>query len=155
MPWHKILMGFIQKIGICFKEPIFYECICVTELTDFTGFTWAAPSSSQCGAALRLQGGSVDVDLTAVVLYCQPASTLHTVCGAKVTANRTWLKGPCGLFSAFPTKLFCASSGRNSERISFHIKHLESNFHWILFTTRSQNLTMATKQTTEAANMSP
>lgn len=46
---------------------------------DLAGVTGAAPGSSQCGAALGLQCGSVDVDLAAVVLYCQPASTLHTV----------------------------------------------------------------------------
>lgn len=58
---------------------------CVCELTDLAGFAGTAPSGSQCGAALRLQRGSVDVDLTAVVLYCQPARTLHTVCGTEVT----------------------------------------------------------------------
>lgn len=46
---------------------------------DLTGFTGASPGSSQCGAALRLQCGSIDVDLAAVVLYRQPACTLHTV----------------------------------------------------------------------------
>ena len=55
------------------------------ELTDLAGFAGTAPGGSQCGAALRLQCGSVDVDLTAVVLYRQPARTLHTVCGAEVT----------------------------------------------------------------------
>lgn len=55
------------------------------ELTDLAGLTGAAPGGSQCGAALRLQRGSVDVDLAAVVLYRQPARTLHTVCGAQVT----------------------------------------------------------------------
>ncbi len=59
------------------------------ELTDLAGFTGAAPGGSQCGAALRLQCGSVNVDLAAVVLYRQPAGTLHTVCGAEVTTENT------------------------------------------------------------------
>lgn len=46
---------------------------------DLAGFTWAAPGSSQCGAALRLQCGSVDVYLAAVVLYGQPTSTFHAI----------------------------------------------------------------------------
>lgn len=46
---------------------------------DLAGVTGAAPGGSQCGAAFRLQCGSVDVDLAAVVLYCQPARTFHTV----------------------------------------------------------------------------
>lgn len=51
--------------------------------TDLAGFTRAAPRSSQRGAALRLQRGSVDVDFTAVVLNRKPASTLHAICRAK------------------------------------------------------------------------
>lgn len=53
------------------------------ELTDLAGLTGAAPGRSQRGATLRLQRGSVDVDLTAVVLYREPASALHAICGAK------------------------------------------------------------------------
>lgn len=51
--------------------------------TDLAGFTRAAPRSSQRGAALRLQRGSVDVDFTAVVLNRKPAGTLHAICRAK------------------------------------------------------------------------
>lgn len=57
--------------------------MCVGKLTDLAGFTGAAPGGSQCGAALRFQCGSVDVDLAAVVLYREPTRTLHTVCGAE------------------------------------------------------------------------
>lgn len=89
LPWHKILVALIKTIGSSLKESIFCECICVTELTDLAGFTGAAPGGSQRGAALRLQCGSVDVDFAAVVLYRQPASALHTVCGAQVTAEKT------------------------------------------------------------------
>lgn len=59
--------------------------ICVYKLTNLAGFTGAAPGRSQCGAALRLQRGSVDVDLAAAVLHRQPARTLHAVCGAEAT----------------------------------------------------------------------
>lgn len=50
-----------------------------TSSVNLAGFTGAAPGSSQRGAALRLQRGSVDVDLTAVVLYREPASALHAI----------------------------------------------------------------------------
>lgn len=59
------------------------------ELTDLAGFTGASPGGSQCGAALRLQRGSIDVDLAAAVLYGQPAGALHTICEAKETAEVT------------------------------------------------------------------
>lgn len=49
-------------------------------LTDLAAFAGASPGGSQRGAALRLQRGSVDVDLAAIVLYGQPACTLHAVC---------------------------------------------------------------------------
>lgn len=51
--------------------------------TDLAGFTRAAPRSSQRGAALGLQRGSVDVDFAAVVLNREPAGALHAVCRAK------------------------------------------------------------------------
>lgn len=41
--------------------------------------TGAAPGCTKCGATLRLQCGSIDVDLAAVVLYREPARTLHAV----------------------------------------------------------------------------
>lgn len=50
-----------------------------TSSVNLAGFTGAAPGGSQCGAALRLQRGSVDVDLAAVVLNRKPASALHAV----------------------------------------------------------------------------
>lgn len=55
--------------------------VCACKLTDLAALAGAAPGRSQCGAALRLQCGSVDIDLAAVVLHRQPAGTLHTVCG--------------------------------------------------------------------------
>ena len=53
---------------------------CAFVLTNLAAFTGAAPGGSQCGATLRLQRGSVDVDLTAAILDVEPASTLHAVC---------------------------------------------------------------------------
>lgn len=66
----------------------FSESLCVSGLTDLAGLTGAAPGRPQGGAALGLQSGSVDVDLTAVVLYGQPAGALHTVCGVQETAKK-------------------------------------------------------------------
>lgn len=54
-------------------------------LTDLAALAGASPGRSQRGAALRLQRGSVDVDLAAAVLYRQPARTLHAVCGSQNT----------------------------------------------------------------------
>lgn len=50
-------------------------------LTDLAGFAGAPPGGAQRGAALGLERGSVDVDLTAAVLDAQPAGALHAVCG--------------------------------------------------------------------------
>lgn len=66
----------------------FSESVCVSGLTDLAGLTGAAPGRPQGGAALGLQSGSVDVDLTAVVLYGEPAGALHTVCGVEETAKK-------------------------------------------------------------------
>lgn len=60
----------------------------VSKLTGLAAITGASPGRSQRGAALRLQRGSVDVDLAAVVLYRQPTRTLHAVCGAE--AEKQW-----------------------------------------------------------------
>lgn len=57
----------------------------VLTLTDLAALAGASPGRSQRGAALRLQRGSVDVDLAAAVLYRQPARTLHAVCGRQNT----------------------------------------------------------------------
>lgn len=67
------------------ETPTRMNLVCAGVQTDLAAFTRAPPGSPQRGAALRLQGGTVDVDLTAAVLYRQPAGALHTVCGAKVT----------------------------------------------------------------------
>lgn len=67
-------------------------CFWINELTDLAGFAGAAPGGSQRGAALRLQRGSVDVHLTAAVLYREPASALHAVCGATAEQRRLDLK---------------------------------------------------------------
>lgn len=45
--------------------------------TFFTLGTRAVPGLSQRGAAVRLQGGSVDVHLTTVVDHLQPARALR------------------------------------------------------------------------------
>lgn len=55
--------------------------------TNLAALAGASPGRSQRGAALRLQRGSVDVDLAATVLDGQPARTLHAVCGSQNTNN--------------------------------------------------------------------
>ena len=55
-------------------------CSLVEYGTDLAALARAAPGRPQGGAALRLQGGSVDVHLTAAVLDVEPAGTLHAVC---------------------------------------------------------------------------
>ena len=52
--------------------------VCV--LTDLAAFTRTAPGGSQRRAALRLECGAVDVDLTAAILDIQPARSFHAVC---------------------------------------------------------------------------
>lgn len=70
---HLALVNVFTHKALPTSEPSRAGCV------DLAGLTGAAPGGSQCGAALGLQCGSVDVDLTAVVLYRQPARTLHTV----------------------------------------------------------------------------
>lgn len=48
--------------------------------TFFTFGTGAVPGFSQCGAAVGLQCRPVDVDLTAIIDYLQPAGTLSSLC---------------------------------------------------------------------------
>lgn len=55
-------------------------CAFVCVLTDLAAFTRTAPGGSQRRAALRLERGAVDVDLTAAILDVQPARSLHAVC---------------------------------------------------------------------------
>lgn len=50
-----------------------------TDWIFFTFGTWAVPSFSQCGTAVGLQCGPVDVDLTAIVDDLQPASALSSL----------------------------------------------------------------------------
>lgn len=76
------------KIRFLLFFSFFSESVCVSGLTDLAGLTGAAPGRPQGGAALGLQSGSVDVDLTAVVLYGEPAGALHTVCGVEETAKK-------------------------------------------------------------------
>lgn len=47
-----------------------------TDGVFFTFGTGAVPGFSQCGTAVRLQRGSVDIDLTAVIDDLQPAGAL-------------------------------------------------------------------------------
>lgn len=53
---------------------------CTGSLTKLTDGARAPPRSTKGGAALGLQGGSVDVDLTAPVDDSLPASALDGFC---------------------------------------------------------------------------
>lgn len=79
----------------------------VSKLTGVAAFTGASPGRSQRGAALRLQRGSVDVDLAAVVLYRQPTRTLHTVCGAEVKNSGNLSHKANGVHSFAPLRSTC------------------------------------------------
>lgn len=50
-----------------------------TDWIFFTFGTGAVPGFSQCGAAVGLQCRPVDVDLTAIIDYLQPAGTLSSL----------------------------------------------------------------------------
>lgn len=52
-------------------------------LTFFTFGTRAVPGLSQRGAAVRLQCCPVDVDLTAIIDYFQPAGAFSSLCFVK------------------------------------------------------------------------
>lgn len=78
-------------------------------LTHLAGFAGAAPGGAQRGAALRLQRGSVDVDLAAAVLDGQPAGALHAVCGAMATTLEH-ARGRSARFAAEWSD-FCMSHG--------------------------------------------
>lgn len=56
--------------------------------TFFTFGTRAVPGFSQGGAALGLQSGSVDVDLTAIIDYLQPAGALGRLCATEKFIRR-------------------------------------------------------------------
>ena len=57
------------------------NAVCSLEYgTDLAALARAAPGRPQGGAALRLEGGSVDVDFTAAILDVEPAGALHAVC---------------------------------------------------------------------------
>ncbi len=55
----------------------------IDHLTFFTFGTRAVPGFSQCGAAVGLERGPVDVDLTAIIDYLQPAGALSSLCFMK------------------------------------------------------------------------
>ena len=68
---------------------ILMNAVCSLEYgTDLAALARTAPGRPQRGAALRLEGGSVDVDLTAAILNVEPACALHAVCdgGKRVKA---------------------------------------------------------------------
>lgn len=52
----------------------------IDHLTFFTFCTWAVPGFSQCGTAVGLQRSPVDVDLTTIIYYLQPAGALSSLC---------------------------------------------------------------------------
>lgn len=79
----------------------------VSELTGLAAITGASPGRSQRGAALRLQRGSVDVDLAAVVLYRQPTRTLHAVCGAEAKNSGNLSQKANGVHSFAPLQSTC------------------------------------------------
>lgn len=64
--------------------------VCVDHLTLFTFGTRAVPGFSQCGTTVGLQCGPVDVDLTAVIDYLQPAGALSSLCFNETTLSLTW-----------------------------------------------------------------
>lgn len=55
----------------------------IDHLTFFTFSTRAVPGFSQCGAAMGLQCSPVDVDLTAIIDYLQPAGAFSSLCFMK------------------------------------------------------------------------
>lgn len=69
---------------------------CPASLTNLTYSARAPPGSAKGGAALGLQGGSIDIDLTSPVNDSLPASALDGFCRkrGRRTFNRILSKNP-------------------------------------------------------------
>lgn len=84
--WCRIYMCYISQFpasGVFLRQSLGIMKIQKTPITFFTFSTWTVPGFSQRGTAVRFQGSSIDVDLTAIVDHLQPAGALTRLCFRK------------------------------------------------------------------------